>query len=80
LGSPRLASREHYANGWQIALNEAVNLGLKILDSLDDRTIPRYGDEMLKSPTDTALDNASLKHEKEIKRKQDEWLKRKKFN
>ncbi len=78
-GSLRLASREHYANGWQIASNEAVNLGLKILGGLDDRTIPRFGDEMLKSPTDVALDNASLKHEAEIKIKQDEWLKKKKF-
>ena len=78
-GSPRLASREHYANGWQIASNEAVNLGLKILGGLDDRTIPRFGDEMLKSPTDVALDNASLKHEAEIKIKQNEWLEKKKF-
>jgi creatinine amidohydrolase/Fe(II)-dependent formamide hydrolase-like protein len=79
LGSPRLASRGQYANGWQIALNEAISFGLKILDGLDDRTIPRFGDELLKSPTDVALDNASLKHEAEIKIKQDEWLKKKKF-
>ncbi len=79
LGSPRLASREQYAKGWQIALNEAVNIGLKILDGLDDRTIPRFGDEMLKSPPDIALDNATLKHEAEIEWKQDEWLKKKRF-
>jgi hypothetical protein len=79
LGSPRLASREQYANGWQIALNEAVSLGLKILDGLDDRTIPRFGDEMLKSAPDVALDKVTLKHEAEIERKQDEWLKKKKF-
>ncbi len=75
LGSPRLASREQYANGWQIAANEAVNFGLKILDGLDDRTLPRFGDEMEKSPPDVALDMASLKHEAEIKFKQLEWLK-----
>lgn len=78
-GSPRLASRAQYANGWQIALNEAVNFGLKILDGLDESTIPRFGDEMLQSPADVALDNNSLKHEAEIERKQDEWLKKKKF-
>jgi hypothetical protein len=60
-------------------LNEAVSLGLKILDGLDDRTIPRFGDEMLKSAPDVALDKATLKHETEIQRKQDEWLKKKKF-
>jgi creatinine amidohydrolase/Fe(II)-dependent formamide hydrolase-like protein len=43
LGSPRLASRAQYANGWQIAATEAVNFGLKILDGLDDKTIPRFG-------------------------------------
>lgn len=79
LGSPRLASRGQYANGWQIALNEAVNLGLKILGGLDDRTIPRFADEMQKSPPDVALDKASLNHEAEIERKQNEWLKKKKF-
>ena len=78
-GSPRLARRGQYANGWQIALNEAVSFGLKILNGLDERTIPRFGDEMLKSPPDVALDNASLKHEAEIERKQNEWLKKKNF-
>ena len=79
LGSPRLASRAQYANGWQIAAKEAINFGLKILDGLEDRTIPRFGDEMEKSPTDVALDKASLKHEAEIKIKQDEWLKKRKL-
>ena len=78
-GSPRLASRAQYSNGWQIALKEAVSFGLKILDGLDERTIPRFGDEMMKSPVDVALDNASLKHEAEVKQQQDDWLKKKKF-
>ena len=79
LGSPRLASREQYANGWQIASKEAVSFGLKILDGLDDKTIPRFGDEMEKSTLDVALDKASLNHEAEIKIKQDEWLKKRKL-
>jgi len=79
LGSPRLASRAQYANGWQIAATEAVNFGLKILDGLDDKTIPRFGDEMQKSPLDVALDKASLKHEAEIKIKQEDWLKKRKL-
>ncbi len=78
LGSPRLASRAQYANGWQLATTEAVNFGLKILNGLDDRTIPRFGDEMAKSPTEVALDQASLKHEARIKIRQDNWLKKNK--
>jgi creatinine amidohydrolase/Fe(II)-dependent formamide hydrolase-like protein len=78
-GSPRLATRKQYANGWQIASQEAISLALKILNGLDERTIPRFGDEMLKSKPDVALDEASLKHEAEIKRKQDDWLKKHKL-
>lgn len=76
-GSPRLAGPERYANGWQAALNEAVKLALKILDGSDERQIPRFGDEMKKSAPDAALDEASLRHEAGVKRKQEEWLKRK---
>lgn len=79
LGSPRLANRAQYANGWQISLNEAVSLGLKILSGLDDRTIPRFGDEMAKSPPDVALDEASLKREADVRQKQTEWLKKRKL-
>lgn len=57
-GSPRLARPEQYANGWQIALSEAVSLALKILDGFDERQIPRFGDEMKKSAPDVALDKA----------------------
>jgi hypothetical protein len=76
-GSPRLAGSERYANGWQIALNEAVKLALRILDGFDDRQVPRFGDEMKKSAPDAALDEASFSHEAGIKRKQEKWLKRK---
>jgi creatinine amidohydrolase len=78
-GSPRLARAEHYANGWQIALNEAVGKALKILDGLDERQIPRFADEMQKSKPDVALDRASLRHEEKIKSKQELWLKKKKL-
>ena len=75
-GSPRLANRQQYANGWELALKEAINLAMKILDGLDERTIPRFGDEMKKSAPDVALDNASLKHEAAIRQKQERWLKK----
>lgn len=78
-GSPRLARSEQYANGWQIALNEAISIALKILNGFDDRQIPRFGDEMQKSAIDVALDRASLKHEDEIRNKQETWLKKKRL-
>ena len=77
-GAPQLATSEQYANGWQLALNEAVNTALKILDGSEYREITRFGDELLKSPPDVALDRASLRHENAILRKQQAWLKRKK--
>lgn len=79
LGSPRLARRSQYANGWQKALNEVVDLGLKILNGLDERSIPRFGDEMLNSPPDVALDEAALENEAKLKRVQDSWLARQKL-
>ena len=75
-GSPRLASRQMYANGWEMALKEATTLAMKILNGLDERIIPRFGDEMKKSLPDVALDNASLKHETAIRQKQERWLKK----
>jgi creatinine amidohydrolase len=76
-GSPRLASRLQYQNGWQRAHREAITQALKILDGSDDREIPRFGDEMKKSEPDVKLDEESLRHENENKRKQEDWLKRK---
>lgn len=79
-GSPRLARADHYANGWQIALNEAVSIALKILDGFDERQIPRFADEMQKSAPDVALDRASLRHEAAIRRRQESWLQKKKLS
>lgn len=78
-GSPRLARPEQYANGWQVALSEAVSIALKILDGLDERQIPRFSDEMQKSAPDVALDEASLRHEDRIRSKQEAWLKKKRL-
>src|SRR5262249_6554935 len=76
-GSPRLASAEQYKNGWQRAAQEAIQLALKILAGFDDRQIVRFADDIKNSAPDVALDEASLRHEEAIRRKQDEWLKKK---
>ncbi len=78
-GSPRLARPEQYANGWQVALNEAVSIALKILDGFNERQILRFSDEMQKSAPDVALDRASLRHEDGIRSKQEAWLKKKRL-
>jgi hypothetical protein len=46
------------------------------LDGLDDREIPRFADEMQQSPVDVQLDRASLEHEAQVQRRQEEWLRR----
>lgn len=79
-GSPRLARPQQYANGWHLALNEAVTVALKILDGFDEKQIPRFGDEIQKSEPDVLLDRASIKHEEEIRSKQEAWLKKKGLN
>lgn len=75
-GSPRLARVEQYEHSWGAAENELIATGLNILDGLDDRKLPRFADEMLKSPADVALDKASLKHEAKMLGKQENWLKK----
>lgn len=60
-----------------MANKEAVKIALNILEGLDGREIARFGDEMKKSEPDARLDEESLKHEAKIKRKQEEWLKKK---
>ena len=78
-GSPRLATAAQYANGWQRASQQAIDIALRILDGSDERRIPGFGDEMKKSAPDVLLDRASLEHEQEVARKQQKWLKRKKL-
>jgi len=63
-----------YENGRKVASKEAINLALKMLDGSDNRLIPRFGDEMKKSAPNVELDEASLKHEEEIRRQQENWL------
>jgi len=40
----------------------------------EERTIPRYADEMKKSPEDVAIDRASLTHEAKTEEKVQAWL------
>jgi len=44
---------------------------------MDERQLTRFGDEMKESPPDVALDEAALRHEEEIKQKQERRLREK---
>ncbi|MCY7345536.1 MAG: creatininase family protein [Pyrinomonadaceae bacterium] len=75
--APRLARADYYQDDFKAVSNLAIVYGLKILDGLDDRTIPRYADIMKKSAPNVSIDDASFKHDAEIRRKQEAWLKKK---
>lgn len=75
-GSPRLSTVRHGESLWNREASRTIDLAMKILDGLDERTIERYQDVMAKSAADLKLDEASLKHEEEMTRKQEQWLKK----
>jgi len=47
---------------------------LKILDGLDERTIPRFTDLMSKSEPNIAIDRDAIERERRIEAQQREWL------
>jgi creatinine amidohydrolase/Fe(II)-dependent formamide hydrolase-like protein len=73
-GSPRLARAALGAQAFKLSSVQMNELALKILDGLDYRQIPRFGDVTSKNPANAAIDRAALKHEQEVKNKQSEWL------
>jgi creatinine amidohydrolase/Fe(II)-dependent formamide hydrolase-like protein len=75
-GAPALASAAHGARIWHTASGRAVELVLGILDGADAAAIPRFADIALDSPVEQRLDRASLDHEAQVQRKQDDWISR----
>ena len=73
-GSPRLAKASKYRTGWGRAEALVIKYALEILAGTNARTIRRFGDEMLSSAPDVALDHTSLLHEDEVAEKQQQWL------
>jgi creatinine amidohydrolase/Fe(II)-dependent formamide hydrolase-like protein len=73
-GSPRLAQAAKGEADFREVQAIAIGLVSKILDGLDERTIPRYTDEMKKSPPDVAIDRASLAHEARTEQRMQAWL------
>ena len=77
IGSPRLATAAYGAQEMRNDANDFNQLALAILDGLDERTIPRISDLAFKNKDVAGIESGTSKHYAEIKRKQDEWMKKK---
>lgn len=73
-GSPRMATPAQGARILRAVTAAAVEYALNILDGLDPRTVPRIGNLARESPENVAIDAEALEREREIRRKQEEWL------
>lgn len=74
-GSPRLATAAFGAQVMRYRAARYNAVALAILDGMDDREIPRYAGVALKEQADVAA--GALRHDAEVARKQQEWLRRK---
>jgi creatinine amidohydrolase/Fe(II)-dependent formamide hydrolase-like protein len=72
-GSPRLASAALAAQSTK-SIQAEIEVALKILDGLDERTIPRFTDLMSKSEPNIAIDRDAIERERRIEAQQREWL------
>ena len=75
-GAPRFATAEIGrflvdANGLEYA-----KLAMRILDGFDERSVPRYADRILKMPIVRAGNARALEHEREIGKRQEDWVRR----
>jgi len=77
IGSPRLATAAYGAQKMRNDANEFNRLALAILDGLDERTIPRVSDVAFKNKDVANVEAGTSRHYAQIKRKQDEWMKKK---
>jgi creatinine amidohydrolase/Fe(II)-dependent formamide hydrolase-like protein len=73
-GSPRLARAEGGARDMEAMARSAAEWGLKILDGLDERTIPSFVDVVGSTPQNRAIDRDALEREARLRRVQEAWL------
>ena len=77
LGAPRHARRAVGAAALTSVTNSMADLALKILDGLDYRQLPRYGDVTRNDPGNAGIDRRATADEQESERRQIAWLRRK---
>jgi hypothetical protein len=73
-GAPRMASPAQGARIFEAVADAASHYALQILDGLDPRSIPRIGTLAQENPVNFAIDRDALQREREIVRRQEEWL------
>ena len=73
-GAPQFATAEIGRFLVEANSQEYVKLAMRILDGFDERSIPRYADMILKIPVVRAGNNRALEHEREIAKRQEEWV------
>ncbi len=73
-GSPRLVSAAYGARVWKALSTRLVDLAMRILDGYDHREPQRYADFMESSPTNVEIDSDALEREREVERRQRDWL------
>jgi creatinine amidohydrolase len=71
-GAPRLATAAMGAQEFEKSSRNLIKVALQILDGLDPRTLPRYADDM--DPLDAAGEQLQLEKEREIERREQQWL------
>ena len=76
-GAPRHARPDIGAAAVSSVASTMADLALRILDGLDHRTIPRYGDVTKNDPGSAGIDRRALTHEQDSERKQSTWLAKK---
>jgi len=72
-GAPRLATAAMGAQEFALSSHMLNQMALQILDGLDFRKIPKYADEM--AALDVVGENAELRHEQAVEKRQLDWLK-----
>ena len=73
-GSPRLATVSRGAQIYRRYSTQMFDTALKILDGLDERTVPRFADESLSDPGEFAVSRGSIKRDEEVEKRQQDWL------
>jgi creatinine amidohydrolase/Fe(II)-dependent formamide hydrolase-like protein len=78
-GAPKLASAEIGQREIELVSAAIVQMALQILDGLDVRKIPRFGDAAAKEPSIKANDEAAAAHDRELEKREKDWVARKKL-
>jgi creatinine amidohydrolase len=73
-GSPRLATAAFGANHLDTVSSALVEVASGILDGDDPRELARSSDEARNNPVNVAIDADAIDHDREIRKKQQDWL------